>query len=105
MPASAALESGYVGQLRAYYRSISKYPNSKEARTLKPHGSVVVRFTLTRSGEVRDVAVEQPSPVMLLNQQALTTVRNGTPPHMPDQTWANAAEHVFTVTLDYEPQD
>lgn len=70
---------------------------------MKPHGSVVVRFTLTRMGEVRDVSIETPSPVMLLNQQALSTVRGGTPPRMPDQAWGTASEHVFTVTLDYEP--
>lgn len=101
--ANAGAEESYVGQLRAYYRSISKYPTSKEARTMKPHGSVVVRFTLTRDGEVRDVQIERPSPVMVLNQQALSTVRGGNPPRMPAQAWGNTSEHVFTVTLDYEP--
>lgn len=42
---------------------------------------------------------------MLLNQQALSTVRNGTPPRIPEQAWANTSEHVFTVTLDYDPPE
>ncbi len=92
-----------MGQLRGYFRSVNKYPNNKEARQMKPQGSVVVRFTVTRSGEVRDVALEQPSPVLALNQQAMSVVRNGTPPRMPDGAYPNASEHVFTVTLEYEP--
>ncbi len=101
--AASGAEDSYVGALRAYYKSISKYPNSKEARTMKPHGSVVVRFTVTRTGEVRDVSVERPAPTMVLNQQALSTVRGGTPPPLPNGAWSGASEHVFTVTLDYEP--
>jgi protein TonB len=102
-PPSAGAEQSYVSATRAYYQTISKYPVAKEARLLKPQGSVVVRFTLTRTGEVRDVVVERSSGNQILDRQALSTVKSGRPPPFPEQAWASAPEHVFTVTLDYEP--
>ena len=70
---------------------------------MKPHGAVVLRFSLSRAGEVRDVAIEKSSGVMMLDQAALQTLRLGSPPPMPVQAYANTSEHVFTVTLEYEP--
>ncbi len=69
---------------------------------LKPHGDVVVRFVLDRAGTVIEATIERPSAVMMLNQQALMTVRGGHPPRMPDTAWPGSAQHVFTVTLPFE---
>jgi len=102
-PPSAAIEGSYVTSLRGYYQRITKYPTSKEARLLKPAGAVVVRFTLTRSGEVKDVVVDRSSGNQILDRAALATVKSGSPPQFPEQAWTSASEHVFTVTLEFDP--
>jgi protein TonB len=97
------VEGAYVSSLRGYYQRISKYPTSKEARLLKPAGSVVVRFTLSRTGEVRDVVVDRSSGNQILDRAAMATVKSGAPPQFPELAWASAPEHVFTVTLEFDP--
>ncbi len=102
-PASAAIESTFVGQLRAYVRGITRYPTSKEARLLRPFGSVEVAFTLTRTGEVNNVSLIKPSGYSVLDQQALSIVRGGSFPKFPDGAWPGAGDHRFTVTVDFVP--
>jgi|GEM_PF-1678178 len=102
-PVSAGIEASFVGQLNAYIKTITRYPTSKEARLLRPMGSVEVVFTLSRDGAVRDVALIKPSGYGMLNQQALSIVRSGSYPRIPDNAWANAPEHRFTVTVEFQP--
>lgn len=70
---------------------------------LRPSGSVEVRFTLSRGGAVRDVALNKPSGFQILDQQALSIVRGGTYPAIPATAWAGEAEHRFTVTVELQP--
>ncbi|MDR3533747.1 MAG: energy transducer TonB, partial [Rhodopila sp.] len=102
-PPSGTIESAFVGKLRAYIRSITNYPTSTAARLLRPTGSVEVRFTLTRSGEVRDVDLAKPSGYAVLDKQALSIVRGGAYPPFPDDAWAGSAEHRFTVVIEFWP--
>jgi protein TonB len=102
-PASASVEATFVGQLRAYVRGITRYPTSKEARMLRPFGAVEVGFTLTRTGEVGNVTLIKPSGFSVLDQQALSIVRGGSYPKFPEGAWPGAAEHRFTVTVDFVP--
>ncbi|HYS68074.1 MAG TPA: energy transducer TonB [Paraburkholderia sp.] len=98
---NVALESSFVGKLRTYIRSMTEYPTSGEARRLRPEGSVVVRFTLARSGAVRDVDVERGSNSPILDKQAVTIVKRGTYPAIPNDAWRGEEQHTFTVTLDF----
>lgn len=96
-----ALENSFAGKLRTYIRSMIEYPTSGEARRLRPEGSVVVRFTLARSGAVRDVDVERGSNSPILDKQAVAIVKRGTYPAIPNDAWRGEEQHTFTVTLDF----
>jgi protein TonB len=100
-PSSANAENSYIGKLRAYIRSITEYPTSGDARRTRPEGAVLVRFTLTRNGQLRDASVEKPSGSTILDKKALAIVRAGSYPAMPREVWANDSEHVFTVTVEF----
>lgn len=100
-PISASVEASFVGKLRAYIKTITRYPMSKEARLLKPQGSTEIGFTLSRSGHVQDVAVVHPSGSIILDQQALSIVRSGDYPPIPDDAWSGAPTHPFTVTVEF----
>ena len=97
------MEATFVGQLRAYIKSITRYPNSKEARLLHPSGAAEVGFTLSRGGEVQDVSLIKSSGFGVLDQQAVSIVRGGTYPRIPDNAWAGASAHRFTVTVEFLP--
>lgn len=102
-PASAGIEAGFIGQLHTYLNSIKRYPNSKEARLLRPVGAVEVRFTLTRAGDVTDVVVVHGSGSSILDQQARATVHSGHFPIFPLDAWAGQPQHEFTTILEFDP--
>ena len=70
---------------------------------MRPSGSVEVRFTLSRNGAVRDVALNKASGFQVLDQHALSIVRGGGYPAIPPNAWAGEAEHRFTVTVELNP--
>jgi protein TonB len=102
--ATAGLEAAFVGRLRAYIETIKRYPTSKEAKLLRPSGTVEVGFVLNRAGEVSAVAVQKSSGSSVLDQQAMSTVRGGTYPRMPDEAWSGEASHRFFVQIELSPQ-
>ncbi|GAB4063072.1 TonB family protein [Uliginosibacterium sediminicola] len=98
---NASVENSYVAKLRAYIRSITEYPTSGDARRLRPEGSTIVRFVLSRAGAVSDVQVERSAGSPILDKKAVSIVAGGSYPAMPADAWVGAAEHVFTVTVQF----
>ena len=91
----------YVSQLRAHLNSIKRYPNSREARQLRPTGVVKAWLDLDRSGQVLDAGIEASSGTALLDNEALRTLRNGRYPAFPAEAFGGEARHRFVVPLEY----
>jgi protein TonB len=91
----------YVSQLRAYLNSIKRYPNSREARQLRPTGVVKTWLDLDRSGQVIDAGIEASSGTALLDNEALRTLRTGHYPAFPAEAFGGEARHRFVVPLEY----
>lgn len=102
---AAGIEARYVGELRTYLDSVKRYPNSKEARLLHPAGAAEVRFTLDRTGDVSDVVIARSSNSLVLDQEALATVRGGTYKKFPEGAWTGESRHVFTITIQFTPHN
>jgi protein TonB len=99
--ANANLESSYAGQLRAYVNSIKRYPNSREARQLRPTGTVKVWMEIDRQGQLLDAGVEQGADSPLLDKEALRTVRGGHYPSFPPDAFAGKSSHRFVIAIEY----
>jgi periplasmic protein TonB len=99
---AASIEAEFIAKLRAYITSITRYPNSNDARLMKPSGSVIVDFTLSRGGAISNVAVEHSSGSQILDRQALLVVRGGTYPGLPSEAWAAETTHNFVVTVKFD---
>jgi protein TonB len=102
---AVGIEAAYVGELRAYLDSVKRYPNSKDARLLHPQGAAEVRFTLDRNGEVSEVVIARSSNSLVLDQEALATVRGGTYRKFPEAAWVGEGRHVFTITIQFTPHN
>lgn len=97
----AGLEAGYVATLRKYLDGIKRYPSGREARQSRPTGTVRVWLELDRNGQLRDAGIETGSGSMLLDHEALRTVRGGQYPPFPPEAFAGENQHRFAVGLDY----
>lgn len=102
-PVNVGLEAQYVGQVRSYLNMIKRYPTGREASQLRPKGTTRVWFELKRDGELVDAGVDVSSDSILLDKQALTTVRRATYPPFPSDAWPGQLSHRFTVELDFKP--
>ncbi len=97
----ASPEELYVGGLRAYLNSIKRYPTSREARQLRPQGTVKLKLEIDRSGQLLNATVELGSGSLLLDNEALRTVRNGRFPAIPAEAFAGQASKTFIVPVEY----
>jgi protein TonB len=97
----ANVEAAYVAKLRAYLESIKRYPTTREARSMRPQGHVRVWLEIDRAGALRNAGIDESSGSMILDGAALATVRQGTYPPFPDETWSGQSTHRFEVTLEY----
>jgi len=102
-PVSASLESNYIASVRATLNANKRYPTGREASLQRPAGKVKVWFVLTRNGALQEAGIDESSNSIILDNAALTTVRRTTYAPWPDGSWANEAQHKFTVTLDFVP--
>jgi protein TonB len=98
---TASPEDIYVSGLRSYLNSIKKYPNSREARQLKPQGTVKLKLEIDRAGQLLNATVESTSGSLLLDNEALRTVRNGRFPAIPADAFAGQATKTFIVPVEY----
>ena len=98
---TASAEDAYKSQLRAYLNSIKRYPNSREARQLRPTGTVRLWLEIDRSGQLINAGIETSAGTSLLDVEALRTVRGGRYPAMPEAAFGGEASHRFTVPIEY----
>lgn len=102
-PVNVNLESQYVGQVRSYLNSTKRYPTGREASLQRPQGTTRVWFVLKRSGELVEADIQESSNSILLDKQALVTVRRASYPPFPSDAWPGELTHRFTVDLDFKP--
>jgi protein TonB len=103
IPASVSLENTYVSSIRATLNANKRYPTGREASLQRPSGKVKVWFVLLRNGSLQDAGIDDSSNSIILDNAALATVRRTSYAAWPEGTWANQAQHKFTVTLDFVP--
>ncbi len=99
--ASAQVEGAYFASLRTYINSVKRYPSSREARSLRPSGTVQIGLELTREGKMKDAVVEKTSESIILDQAALSTVRQGSYPAFPTNAWPGQGSRRFSLSLEY----
>jgi protein TonB len=97
----ASPEDVYVSGLRAYLNSIKRYPTSREARQLRPQGIVKLKLEIDRAGQLLNATVEVSSGSLLLDNEALRTVRNGRFPAIPAEAFAGQVTKTFIVPVEY----
>lgn len=95
-------ESEYTGKLVSYLNGIKRYPTSREARLQRPTGVVRIWVDILRDGTFKDAGVETSSDSMILDNAALSTVRQGRYPAFPVEAWEGKAAHRFVVNLEYK---
>jgi len=98
---AAASQSAYVANLRGYLERVKRYPSSREARQQRPAGIVHVWLELTRDGKFKDAGIEQTSNSQILDQAALSTVRQGNYGAFPADAWPGQPFQRFTFGLAY----
>lgn len=98
---TASPEDIYVSGLRGYLNSIKRYPTSREARQLRPQGIVKLKLEIDRAGQLLSATVEASSGSLLLDNEALRTVRNGRFPAIPADAFAGQATKTFIVPVEY----
>lgn len=102
-PSSAAIENGYVVNVRALLNANKRYPTGREASLQRPSGKAVVWFVLNRNGTLQEAGIEGSSNSILLDNAALSTVRRTSYTPWPEGSWPGQNQHRFTVTLDFVP--
>ena len=98
---SRNVDEGYRGELRGYLNGIKRYPNSREARQLKPKGTVMVWIELDRAGQMLSAGIHAGSGSLILDNEALRTVRNGRYPAFPPDSFTGQSFHRFVVPIEY----
>ena len=98
---AASPEDIYTTGLRSYLNSIKRYPTSREARQLRPQGTVRVKLEIDRGGQLLNASVEATSGSLLLDNEALRTVRNGRFPPIPADAFAGQNTRSFIFSMEY----
>ena len=100
-PQVASLEAEYASKVRTMLNLTKRYPTGRQASQQRPQGKVKVWFTLTRNGTLLEVGVLESSNSNLLDDAAISSVRRGTYPTFPDQTWPGQDQHKFSADIDF----
>lgn len=98
-----SLENEYSIKVRAMLNSTKRYPTGRKASQERPQGKVKVWFIVTRTGTLVDAGVLQSSESNLLDDAALATVRRGTYPAFPPNTWVGEEQHKFVAEIEFTP--
>jgi protein TonB len=99
----ATPEQLYSARLLDYVNSIKRYPTGREARQLRPQGIVKVWLELDRNGDLLDSGIESSAGILMLDQEALRSVRNGRFPPIPADAFTGQAKRRFVVAMEYLP--
>ena len=100
---AVSLEGEYVNKVRAMLNSTKRYPTGRQASQQRPYGKVKVWFTVSRTGTLLDAGVLESSNSNLLDDAALASVRRGTYPSFPVNTWSGQGQHQFSADLEFAP--
>lgn len=100
-PAKVNPDAVYAASFKAYLNSVKRYPTSREARQLKPVGTVRLVVEIDRAGSLVNAAVETTSGSILLDNEALRTARNGRFPPIPSDAFAGQSTVKLVVALEY----
>jgi len=95
-------QNTYFVAVRAAVEEQKRYPDSKDARLQQPSGTVIVWFTLDRTGQLLDSGIEQ-SAGSILDRAARDSVRRATFPPFPSGAWPGESQHRFSVDLKLHP--
>jgi periplasmic protein TonB len=98
---NASAEDAYRGQIQGYLNGIKRYPNSREARQLRPTGTVKVWIEIDRAGQILGSGIQTSSGSPILDNEALRTVRNGRYQPFPADGFTGQNFHRFTVPIEY----
>ncbi len=97
------MESEYASMVRAMLNSTKRYPTGRAASQQRPQGKVKVWFTLTRSGSLLEAGILESSNSNLLDDAAIATVRRGSYPPFPGNTWVDQESHKFSADMQFSP--
>ena len=79
----AGSEKNYFNELKRWLDKHKDYPT--EAKQQKQEGTVMVRFTINRAGEISSASIKRSAGYALLDQAALDLLKKASPvPAMPD---------------------
>jgi TonB family protein len=98
---STAEDDAYVQQVRAILTADAHYPTTKEAQLLQPRGEVEIWFRVSRAGRLVDAGIATSSNNMLLDNQALATVRQAQYPAFGAQDFPGQTLRTFRVSFHY----
>jgi len=100
---SAAKMRSYLAAINSYLNTLKRYPTGREASLQHPSGTVRVTFVLERDGKLLSAEIEATSNSILLDRQALTTVRRGSYPPFPSEAFPGESSHRFSIDLGFAP--
>jgi protein TonB len=95
----------YAGELRAYVNSIKRYPTSREARQLRPQGTVKVWIEIDRTGQLVQAGIDTTSGALLLDNEALKTLRNARFPPLPADAFSGKPTVRFVMQMEYQTEN
>ena len=96
-----ALSVKYETYVLSYLEKNKRYPTSREARQSRPEGIVKIYLDLNRQGLVIGYGVLQSSGSNLLDAEAIKTVKYGSFPAFPENTFSGQDSHRFVANLKY----
>ncbi len=98
----ASLENEYAGRIRSMLNAAKRYPNSREARQLRPQGTVRVWVEVDRTGKLLGSGIESSAGTLLLDNEALRTVRNVVYSPFPAELFVGQSSRRFIIPIEYQ---
>ena len=99
--ASSAVAASYQIALRGALQTAEHYPDSREARQLRPTGTVEVWIDVGRDGELLGSGIREHSASPLLDAQALRSLRTSRLPKPPAELFGTSASQRFVVAVEF----
>ncbi len=95
----SAAKATWRGILEAHLQKFHKYPRSAQRRNIE--GTVLLRFRMTRDGEVLSYSVERSSEHDVLDEAALTMIERAQPlPPLPDDVPGESIEIIIPANFN-----
>ncbi|QPJ64134.1 MAG: energy transducer TonB [Candidatus Nitrohelix vancouverensis] len=90
---------GYAQGIKQKIESEKKYP--PRAKRLGNEGTVVIRFTILKNGNITDIEMVSGSKYKSINEAALKAVRKAAPfPHLPDEIGRDSLKLVLPFNFE-----